>query len=349
MAEAGVTATGRISPAISIASRPRFRPGTRDLRALGFWRIVAKVKPDRILVDRYADQIGRIDAAAFRLGVERRVPVWVGNALLLVAALAGLAAAIAAQDVSSTTARGAAVARRRRRVDGVAALARRTGPWEGCVGVRFHRLLHRRPPATAAGPQDRLRHVSPRRSRQPRVDARFGSDHDEGRAVLRAGVLARIGRTVVERGGVGRDRRRVDRDGRRVLGQGQRLEEVPSGTGRREGSIVAGPLSTCGRPRLYSSTNHRGARGYRAERPAARAGDPQDLNRLMPAEGVETSARSTNARVYVVTSGAFGPGRDHRTIARSAIGAAPPRCSSGPPSWRRHAPSARHRPRDGVS
>jgi hypothetical protein len=37
------------------------------------------------------------------------------------------------------------------------------------------------------------------------LDARFGSDHDEGRAALRAGVLARFGRTVVERGGVGSD------------------------------------------------------------------------------------------------------------------------------------------------
>ena len=35
--------------------------GNTDLKALGFWRLVAHVKPDRLLVDRYADQIGRID------------------------------------------------------------------------------------------------------------------------------------------------------------------------------------------------------------------------------------------------------------------------------------------------
>ena len=46
----------------------------------------------------------------------------------------------------------------------------------------------------------------------------------------------RIGRAVVERGGVGGDLRRVDRDGRRVLGQGERLEEVPPGAGRRQGA-----------------------------------------------------------------------------------------------------------------
>jgi hypothetical protein len=80
--------------------------GDADLRALGFWRIVARVKPDRLLVDRYAGQIGRIDAAAFRAGVRFRVPVWAGNALLIAATLGGLAAAILAHIVSSTTLSG---------------------------------------------------------------------------------------------------------------------------------------------------------------------------------------------------------------------------------------------------
>jgi hypothetical protein len=80
--------------------------GDTDLRALGFWRIVARVKPDRVLVHRYADQIGRIDSAAFRAGVRLRVPVWVGNALLITATAGGLAAAIVAHMVSSTTLSG---------------------------------------------------------------------------------------------------------------------------------------------------------------------------------------------------------------------------------------------------
>lgn len=63
--------------------------GSTDLRELGFWRVVARVKPDRLLVGRYADQIGRIDTAAFRAGVKLRVPVWVGNALLLLGAVVG--------------------------------------------------------------------------------------------------------------------------------------------------------------------------------------------------------------------------------------------------------------------
>jgi hypothetical protein len=105
MAEAGITGPvdlsgdlDRIEAAVSA--------GSTDLKALGFWRIVAKVKPDRMLVDRYADQIGRIDTAAFRLGVKHRVPVWVGNGSLLAATLAGLGAAIAARSVSSTTLSG---------------------------------------------------------------------------------------------------------------------------------------------------------------------------------------------------------------------------------------------------
>ena len=63
--------------------------GSTDLRGLGFWRVVATVKPDRLLIGRYADQIGRIDTAAFRAGVKLKVPVWVGNALLLLGAVVG--------------------------------------------------------------------------------------------------------------------------------------------------------------------------------------------------------------------------------------------------------------------
>ncbi|MGZ8596225.1 MAG: hypothetical protein ACXWYJ_11245 [Actinomycetota bacterium] len=63
--------------------------GDSDLRALGFWKVVARVKPDRLLVHEHADQIGRIDTAAFRAGVRLRVPVWAGNLLLLAGIVAG--------------------------------------------------------------------------------------------------------------------------------------------------------------------------------------------------------------------------------------------------------------------
>jgi len=80
--------------------------GNTDLSALGFWRLVARVKPDRVLVDRYADQIGRIDAAAFRAFARFRMPVWAGNTILLVGAAVGLAAAIVTRSVSSETVAG---------------------------------------------------------------------------------------------------------------------------------------------------------------------------------------------------------------------------------------------------
>ena len=104
MAEAGSTAPVDLSPELSRELdriEAAVEAGNADLKALGFWRIVAKVKPDRLLVDRHADQIGRIDAAAFRRFARFRVPVWVGNTILLTGAAAGLGAAIAAHSVSS--------------------------------------------------------------------------------------------------------------------------------------------------------------------------------------------------------------------------------------------------------
>ena len=70
--------------------------GETDLRALGFWRLLAKVKTDRALAAHWAEQAGRIDRRAFERGVRFRVPVWFGNLLLLLAiAAGGVAVAIA--------------------------------------------------------------------------------------------------------------------------------------------------------------------------------------------------------------------------------------------------------------
>jgi hypothetical protein len=70
--------------------------GDTDLSRLGFWRVVALVKRDDELIDRYAEQVGRIDTKAFRAGVRLRIPVWAGNALLLGGAAAGAVAVIVA-------------------------------------------------------------------------------------------------------------------------------------------------------------------------------------------------------------------------------------------------------------
>jgi hypothetical protein len=78
--------------------------GNRDLRALGFWRIVGQVKRDPVLVAAHADQIGRIDTAAFRAGVRLRVPVWLGNLLLLGVIAAGVVALVVAARTEDTVA-----------------------------------------------------------------------------------------------------------------------------------------------------------------------------------------------------------------------------------------------------
>lgn len=105
MAEATISAPPDLSTDLD-RIEAAVQAGNTDLGALGFWRLVARVKPDRVLVDRYADQIGRIDATAFRAFARFRTPVWVGNTILLVGAAVGLGAAIVAPSASSDTVAG---------------------------------------------------------------------------------------------------------------------------------------------------------------------------------------------------------------------------------------------------
>jgi hypothetical protein len=79
--EAGRTASEDLSTGLD-RIEAAVEAGTTDLRALGFWPLVARVKTDRILVEQHADRIARIDTAAFRRGVRLRVPVWAGNVVL---------------------------------------------------------------------------------------------------------------------------------------------------------------------------------------------------------------------------------------------------------------------------
>ncbi len=83
--------------------------GATDLGELGFWRLVKRVKLSPAAVQRYGDQIGRIDAAAFRRGVPRRYPVWLGNLVLAVGVLAGIGAVAIAVAVSSEVLKGLAL------------------------------------------------------------------------------------------------------------------------------------------------------------------------------------------------------------------------------------------------
>lgn len=67
-----------IDRTLSEAERALESGGKPDLRRLGFWKAVGAVKRDRVLVDRYADRIGRLDREAFKRQVTLRVPAAVG-------------------------------------------------------------------------------------------------------------------------------------------------------------------------------------------------------------------------------------------------------------------------------
>jgi hypothetical protein len=67
--------------------------GQTDLSELGFWTMVRKVKMEQRLADHWADVVGRIDRKAFEARVRPRLPVWLGNAVL-VAGTAILVAAV---------------------------------------------------------------------------------------------------------------------------------------------------------------------------------------------------------------------------------------------------------------
>jgi hypothetical protein len=54
------------------------------------------VKRDDELIERHADQVGRIDAKAFRAGVRFRLPLWVGITLMLIAVVVGIVAVVLA-------------------------------------------------------------------------------------------------------------------------------------------------------------------------------------------------------------------------------------------------------------
>lgn len=59
--------------------------GNTDLASLGFWRLVGRIKREPGLARHWAPDIGRIDRKAFERRVRFRVPVWLGNLLLLAA------------------------------------------------------------------------------------------------------------------------------------------------------------------------------------------------------------------------------------------------------------------------
>jgi len=70
--------------------------GNHDLRALGFWRVVGRIKRDQLAIARYADEVGRIDTRVFRSAVRTRVRPWIGITALVVLAACGVVAVVVA-------------------------------------------------------------------------------------------------------------------------------------------------------------------------------------------------------------------------------------------------------------
>jgi hypothetical protein len=83
--------------------------GRTDLGALGYRRLMARIKPDSRLSDHWADVAGRIDAKAFDRAVRLRFPVWLGNLVLLLGVAAGAAAVVVALEASNETIAGVAL------------------------------------------------------------------------------------------------------------------------------------------------------------------------------------------------------------------------------------------------
>jgi hypothetical protein len=63
--------------------------GNTDLAGLGFWAVVRSAKADPALAESHADAIGRIDRKAFERRVRLRIPLAVGNTVLLVGVALG--------------------------------------------------------------------------------------------------------------------------------------------------------------------------------------------------------------------------------------------------------------------
>lgn len=100
--EAGETRRGGLGPELDRIEAAVDR-GETDLRGLGFWRLVGLIKREDELIERHAEQVGRIDATAFRARFPVRLPVWVGIMLMLIAVAVGIVAVVLAVRSGSSS------------------------------------------------------------------------------------------------------------------------------------------------------------------------------------------------------------------------------------------------------
>ena len=171
-------------------SRPPLRPEHRSA-GTGLRRGWPGSSPIDSLIGRYADQIGRIAHRCVPCRGEAQGPVWVGNALLLLAVVVGGLAVWAAYAWTTPLWKGFAL---------IAAGAIWTvavhspthwlvGTWWGSVD----RLFPRRTAPAPARPEVRLRQRTCGPTRFACLDARQRGDRHQVRAVRGAGLLARSG------------------------------------------------------------------------------------------------------------------------------------------------------------
>ena len=83
--------------------------GGTGLRELGYWRILRQVKTNRTLSNHWAEVVGRIDQKAFEARHSLRIPVWVGNGVLLVGTAVGVGAIVVATSTDDPTVSGLAL------------------------------------------------------------------------------------------------------------------------------------------------------------------------------------------------------------------------------------------------
>lgn len=89
--------------------RGRVEAGETDLRGLGFWKLVGRIKRDPGLVEACADEVGTIDWLAFKAFAKVRFPIWLGNLVLLAGIVVGALAVVVAREAPEGWVRGIAL------------------------------------------------------------------------------------------------------------------------------------------------------------------------------------------------------------------------------------------------
>ncbi len=65
--------------------------GSNDLKKLGFWKLVARIKKDSKLSQEFAEQVGRIERKAFEKKIRFKVSIWFGHGTEIAVVILGIA------------------------------------------------------------------------------------------------------------------------------------------------------------------------------------------------------------------------------------------------------------------